>query len=265
MFTTSHAASRRRSGWRRAALLATAGAGIMAAASCVTPPDPNDEELLIAQGRDLFFNETFDGNGRTCGTCHREEDNFGLTTEFMAGLPDDDPLFVAEFDETLATLERPELMRDFGLILENLDGFQDLENVFTMRGVPHVLSLSTTVDSIDGPRTGWSGDGAPGDGSLRSFTTGAVIQHFPKTLNRVAGEDFRLPTDEELDAIEAFMLSLGRQEDLQLPLPLTGNLAARGQEVFNDAASGKCFGCHFNAGATVAPGLLPPDPGNRNF
>ena len=27
-------------------------------------------------------------------------------------------------------------MREFGLILENLDGFGDLANKFTMRGVP---------------------------------------------------------------------------------------------------------------------------------
>jgi hypothetical protein len=39
-------------------------------------------------------------------------------------LPDDDPLFVAEFDDDdldLDDLEDPELMRERGLILENLD------------------------------------------------------------------------------------------------------------------------------------------------
>jgi hypothetical protein len=44
-----------------------------------------------------------------------------------------------------------------------------------------------------------------------------VIQHFPRTLNRVEGTDFRLPTEDELDALEAFQLSLGRQEDIDLP------------------------------------------------
>ena len=51
--------------------------------------------------------------------------------------------------------------------------------------------------------TAWSGDGAPADGSLRSFAVGAVIQHFTKRLDRVPDVDFRLPTDEELDALEA--------------------------------------------------------------
>ena len=58
--------------------------------------------------------------------------------------------------------------------------------------------------------TGWSGDGAPGTGSLREFAIGAVTQHFTKTLARTAGRDFRLPTEHQLDAMEAFQLSLGR-------------------------------------------------------
>ena len=116
-----------------------------------------------------------------------------------------------------------------------------------------------------GPRTGWSGDGAPGDGSLRSFATGAVIQHFPKTLDRVAGVDFRLPTDDELDALEAFMLALGRQQDPSLPLPLRGTVARRGQEIFVDNTLGKCNFCHFNAGANADPAIFGAEVGNRSF
>jgi hypothetical protein len=132
-----------------------------------------------------------------------------------------------------------------------------------MRGVPHILALSTSVRSPTGPRTGWSGDGAPDDGSLRSFATGAVIQHFTKTLNRVPGIDFRLPIPAELDALEAFQLSLGRQTDLSLPLRLKGDLASRGQAIFLDNALGKCNLCHVNAGAiaNLGGGSL----GNANF
>jgi mono/diheme cytochrome c family protein len=233
--------------------------GAAALAACqTTPPDPKAE--LIAKGRALFFQETFAGNGRTCGTCHRQEENFTITPAFIATLPKDDALFVAEFVPALRqNFENPRLMREFGLILENLDGFDDLANKFTMRGVPHTLGLRTSVASPQGPRTGWSGDGAPGDGTLRSFATGAVIQHFTKTLNRVAGVDFRLPTDAELDALEAFQLSLGRQADLALPLPLNGTVAKRGQEIFLDNRLGKCNVCHGNAGANVAPG------NNANF
>ncbi len=229
------------------------------------PPPPTDPDPVV-EGERLFFNETFAGNGRTCGTCHRTEDNFGLTPAFIATLPDDDPLFVAETNPDLAeNFENPTLMRLFGLILENQDGFDDLANNFNMRGVPHTLALRTSVASAQGPQTGWSGDGSPGDGSLRSFTTGAVIQHFTLTTNRIPGVDFRLPTDEELDAIEAFMLSLGRQEDLELPLPLKGLVASRGQEIFLDNTLGKCNACHFNAGANGNPAIFGEGAGNLNF
>jgi mono/diheme cytochrome c family protein len=225
------------------------------------PSPPSD---LVSKGRDIFFNETFQGNGRTCGTCHRTEANFSINPAFIATLPANDPLFVAEFNPDLKkNFENPKLMRQFGLILENLDGFGDLENKFVMRGVPHVLAQRTSINSNQGPRTGWSGDGAPGDGSLRSFATGAVIQHFTKTLNRVAGVDFRLPTEDELDALEAFQLSLGRQQDLTLPLPLKGIVAKRGQEIFLDNKLGKCNLCHANAGATANFG--GGNIGNANF
>ncbi len=241
---------------------------ILALASCenleTEPSDP--QAALIAKGREIFCNETFAGNGRTCGTCHRTEENFTLSPAFIATLPADDPLFVAETNPKLAEgFENPVLMRAFGLILENQDGFDDLANNFNMRGVPHTLAQRTSIDSAQGPRTGWSGDGAPGDRSLRSFATGAVIQHFTKTLARVPGVDFRLPNDEELDALEAFQLSLGRQEDPELPLPLKGVVASRGQEIFLDITLGKCNACHFNAGANGDPGIFGAEAGNLNF
>ena len=201
----------------------------------------------IAEGADLFFNERFSGNGRTCATCHRAENNFTLDPAFIAQLPPDDPLFVAETNPALANLENSEMLRTFALITENVDGF---DKPGVLRGVPHTLALSTSVQSLMGPHTGWSGDGAPGDGSLRSFATGAVTQHFTRTLNRVPGVDFRLPTEHELDALEAFQLSLGRQSDPALPLRLKGVAAASGQAIFlNDV--GRCSRCHVNAGATA--------------
>jgi len=234
-------------------------------AACAKPvPEP---PLTAAdRGREIFFTETFGGNGRTCGTCHRAEDNFGLTPSFIATLPADDPLFVAETNPDLArSFEAPRQMRANGLILENLDGFEDLDNRFTLRGVPHTLAQRTSVASRDGPRTGWGGDGAPGDRSLRAFAVGAVVQHFPKTLNRVAGVDFRLPTEEELNDLEAFNLSLGRQEEITLPLTLADAAAMRGQTLFLDNNVARCNVCHFNAGANSNPAIFGEGAGNRNF
>src|SRR5437773_221179 len=184
--------------------------GLSGCKSASPPPDRLSQ--LIAKGSELSFNVTFGGNGRTCGTCHPAENNSTIDPPFIATLPKDNPLFVAEFNPALKeNFENPALMREFGLILENLDGFADLKNTFVMRGVPHALGLRNSVNSPGWPRTGWSGDGAPGDGSLRSFATGAVIQHFTTTLNRVPGIDFRLPTEDEPDALEAFQLSWRRR------------------------------------------------------
>ena len=252
-----------------------------------------DLEALIAEGEDLFFNATFSGNGRTCGTCHPAQNNFTIDPAFIRTLPCEDPLFVAEHaadrkacraaprqHKSLAkNFENPTLMRKFGLILENNDGMGDLENNFNMRGVPHIFSQPLSLTPQTGSsgsattppseRTGWSGDGAPfgqigqltTTGSLRDFAVGAVIQHFPKTTNREIGEDFVLPTPDQLTAMEAFQRSVGRQAELNLAtMVFTDTEVSAGRDVFNSDRS-SCAVCHFNGGATAifAPGE------NRNF
>jgi hypothetical protein len=227
---------------------------------------------LVERGRQLFMNETFNGNGRTCATCHPPTNNLTIDPAFIATLPVDDPLFVSEFNPDLAELENSTMLRNHGLILENVDGL-DKPGVF--RGVPHALGLrvSMTVNPEGDDRltrpdgstvvhaTGWSGDGAPGDGSLRSFAIGAVVQHFPKTLNRVPGEDFRLPTNAELDALEAFQMSLGRQAEIDLaPMSFADPDVHAGKDLFEGVGVNRgCSFCHSNAGANDADGH------NRNF
>lgn len=291
----------------------------------------NVDSSLINKGRDLFFNETFNGNGRTCGTCHKEDDNMALGIKTIAALPDSDPLFIVEqefrqdgsfnplFNEF--RMEKPALMRKLGLIVENLDGFIDETGDFTskavMRAPNHVLSVRTTLapppaqafddgtlpvdvaDLVFAERTGWGGDGTPTGfrddfdesnkrdltGSLRDFTIGAIVQHFTLTLERSAFEtegglpdgdprqpDFRFATEEELDAMEAFMLSIGRQEENQdlNTLVLKDEVADRGRRnymgfnVFDaDQLDGRpplnCNACHLNGGANTNPEFpFPP-------
>jgi hypothetical protein len=172
---------------------------------------------LINEGRRLFKKETFNGNGRTCETCHRENNNFTIDPVFIAKLPKNDPLFVAENNPDLKGLDDPVMLRKFGLILVNSDGFdKDNPKPAVLRNAPHLLGLSQTtaigVREFDYPgaatdhpvhETGWSADGAPGDGSLRCFPAGAIKQHFTKSMNRDEGHDFRLPTEHELDALLA--------------------------------------------------------------
>ncbi len=85
---------------------------------------------LVQRGAQLFFNETFAGNGRTCGTCHRLEDNLTIDPAFVATLPPSDPLFV--FPEGL----EDRTLLPHALIRENVDGFDDLGHKFVERSVP---------------------------------------------------------------------------------------------------------------------------------
>lgn len=213
---------------------------------------------LVRQGAQLFINETFGGNGRTCATCHPATNNVTIDVPFIASLPDDDPLFVAEFRSALAqNFENPVLMRGGALILENLDGFNDLPRKFVMRSVPHVLAMTTSINNTNIPfdntappnsnfppgfpanRTGWGGDGSPNSGSLRDFAIGAVTQHFTLTLNRRPGTDFRLPTAAQLDGMEAFQLALGRQQDVNVAaLKLRDRRVRLGRDLFNRLDTG---------------------------
>ncbi|MET0413031.1 MAG: hypothetical protein ABW217_17120 [Polyangiaceae bacterium] len=210
----------------------------------------------VCAGARLFFDETFAGNGRTCGSCHPAANNFALDASFVSSLPASDPLFVFERDAQLATLET-RFLRESAGILENVDGFEDLTNKFVVRSVPHMLSLATSItpDLADGTtrppvqRVGWSGDG-PGDGSLRQFFTAAVNQHFPRDLSRTPGVSFRSPSAQELDLALAFQLSLGRNNELDLAqVNLFDADANEGKRAFIDPNRGRCNECHANAGA----------------
>ena len=161
---------------------------------------------LELEGARVFSQETFDGNGRTCATCHPAANNFTLSPAFIATLPAHDPLFVAEFVPELASLEDPALMHGpRALILENIDGF-DQPPVF--RGTPHILNAALTAPY------GLSGN-VP---TLGEFALGAIVQHAPKRLDRVPGIHFRLPTQEEIDAVEAFQRSVFAPPDRNFDL-----------------------------------------------
>lgn len=244
---------------------------------------------LVTQGEDIFFNGTFEGNGRSCGSCHAAENNFTIDQPFISSLPANDPLFVAEFVPALIfgnpanldsngnpqRFENPALMRSFDLIVENVDGMGDLQNRFAMRGVPHNIGMAVSIDTppngLTPPddRTGWSGEGAPSgvvggiavSGRLRDFMVGAIVQHYPLTPARsfdAPYPDFRAPTIAELDALEAFLFSLGRQQELDLDtLVLADASADAGKILFRDgspAGSFTCNNCHRNAGANALRG-----------
>lgn len=227
----------------------------------------------VMRGAYLFAHETFGGNGRTCSTCHRLEHNFTIDPAFIAALPASDPLFVAETNPALAQLEDPKLLRERALVRTNADGYDQPP---VLRSVQHLFALSTTQGLENAvlpfPRTppdhalGWSGDGAPGRGTLHEFAVGAIAQHLTRDLRRRSGVDFRLPSQEELDALEAFELFNGRQKMVDgRPLVLRDAHAEAGRKLFLTSNTGaKCSTCHVDFGTLdektppLAYGVLAP-------
>jgi hypothetical protein len=231
-------------------------------------------------GADIFFRENFNGNGRTCGTCHRVERNFTIDVPFIARLPPTDPLFIAENHSDnlpLDGLEIPQQMHERGLILENVDGTQPEGPTarFVLRSVPHNLSMGTSIKRFDSfpekpaERTGWGGDGAPSTGTngsnvtmtgrLADFTMGAINQHFTRSLNRVPGTDFRKATEAEGQAVATFMRQLGRLNEISInSVAFSDPGAEAGRQRFISIG---CDQCHGNAGANVGS---PPANSNIN-
>lgn len=243
--------------------------------------NPDELAALVATGRSLFHSETFQGNGRRCGTCHVESNNFTIDPAFIEKLPSGDPLFVHERNGDLSrNFESAQALRRGGLILGNPDGSDDLAGKFVLRAVQPLQAIGTQIKapapdfftdftsadpSINPPeRLGWSNDALP----LREFAIGAIVQHGTKTLARRNGTDFRLPSDEELDAIAAYVLSIGRQEDFDLTrLKLNSAAAMSGLKLYTDTGMigepghKNCNACHFNGGGTGAYALNPAVPG----
>src|SRR6185436_3759964 len=115
--------------------------------------------------------------------------------------------------------------------------------------------------------TGWGGDGAPGRGTIAEFALGAIVQPATKDPRRRPGTDFRIPTQAELDAMEAFQLFTGRQKFVDArPLVFRDTGAQNGSNLFLTFESGaKCTNCHFDMGQNSAGGSVGPNLGNLNI
>jgi hypothetical protein len=222
----------------------------------VAQPISMEEALLIDEGFDIFMEETFEGNGRTCGTCHVPSQQYTISPDFISTLSGGDLALV--FASVVPGLENPTLVEQFGLF--NTGGGDALAPAGgadspIFRASQQITALNVTTinffgladaDGRGSHRLGWAGNGSPSggfhhgnddlnaDGTVRAFANGAIAQHFTRRLDRVAKStacdvdindpgadcleayDFRFASDQELDALEAFQRWLGRR-----PAPAT--------------------------------------------
>lgn len=138
--------------------------------------------------------EPFGGNGRSCGDCHMPGDNFGISTDRIATLDNDHPLFYRGLDED------QELLRLYGLMRVIVPGQID-----EFRQSPKLVHLQEQCDKRGNcDSLGLLGDRAT---NLCAFSIQAVSNHMAKTTRRIAGKDFRVPTDKECRWLVAYMLS----------------------------------------------------------
>lgn len=148
-------------------------------------------------------------------------------------------------DHTLLTHGR-------GLILENIDGFKAKE---VFRASPHLLALARTAPF------GLSGE----FDSLDDFSDGAVVQHFPKSLARISGVDFRHPTREELAAMSEFMFEISNPSTNALDLDrLATTEAQKRGRAFFFGDEGRCSKCHSGPVLALSDGSLSGSVSNVN-
>lgn len=179
-------------------------------AGCATPPERKGQQLFAgcvgavddrATLREGLFvcederePEPFGGNGRACGDCHVPGDHFGISVERIARLPADHPFFFRGLDEDQGLLRRHGLVH-----VVTPDGIDEF------RQTPKLVHLQKLCDE-DGScdALGLLGDRVP---NLCVFSTQAIANHMAKSVARVPGKDFRLPTSEECEWLVAYMLS----------------------------------------------------------
>ena len=164
-------------------------------AGCV---DEVDDERTVETGQFVCHGppepEPFGGNGRACGSCHVPGDNFGMSLSTIATLPESHPFFYPGLDENLA------LLREFGLVhVIAPGGIDEFRRTGKLNHLQRLCSSSGRCDAL-----GLLSDRTR---DLGAFSVQAVENHLAKTVARVPGEDFRVPTEKELDALVAYMLS----------------------------------------------------------
>jgi hypothetical protein len=136
----------------------------------------------------------FDGNGRSCGDCHVPGDNFGISAKRIARLPDNHPFFYPGLDED------QRLLRTHGLVHVIVPGQID-----EFRQTPKLVHLKAMCEENGNcDSLGLLGDR---NKNLCTFSIEAIRNHMAKTVNRVPGKDFRLPSKDECEALVAYMLS----------------------------------------------------------
>jgi len=211
----------------------------------VPVPAPGPARPTFEAGEDLFFHETFAGNGRTCATCHDPRNEFTMSPQLAQerrALDPEHPLFRPVDSDDGGGADYTTVLQHalFNVTLAlpptvTLPDFPGRRTITVRRGVPSIANAAIT-----GP---YLADGRAA--TLQDQAAGAIRDHIQPT---------RPVLPNELDAIAAFErelfypLRLRALTDAADPLPrppgfslaLSGAAALRGKEAFDL----RCRRCH---------------------
>lgn len=223
----------------------------------------NSQQQEIILGRTLFNNETFDGNGRTCATCHIPTEHFTITPGIVErafqrsqrpGHGNESALFRALDDDRdqagnyteMRTRATFNVKIDVApnITVENCASYPDrCEQLPDGHYRVTLRRRSPTVEDTAAMDQHLLHDGRMG-ANLANQAVGAVETH---------NEPGRLPTLAEANAIAAFQRGLFSShameeffEEGEAPgLPAARNaLEAQGKVFFEDGPRGLCAMCH---------------------
>ena len=138
------------------------------------------------------------------------------------------------------------------LILENIDGFTELE---VFRASPPLINIAETAPY------GFSSEIA----DLGDFSNGAIVQHGPRSLNRIPWVDFRPAEQAELDALEAFQNTIRVPADGNYDLDrfAISDLQMQGRDLFFSDTL-QCSRCHSGPVMATVDGTIPGIPEGVN-
>ena len=212
-----------------------------------------------AFGERVFFQETFRGNGRTCGTCHQRETEFALTPEFVQATHDRDPgnpLFrPIDSDDGLG--------RDYTSLLQHalinveiplaanvtLVNDQGRRSIIVKRAVPSIVNVALTAPyQLDGRMP-----------TLRAQARSAIKSHF---------QPRREPNPREILALVRFQSDVFEPQRLKqvleapdgnppapgFSMPVSSPVAVQGRAVFQRA----CARCHGGETGSLVNAGTPP-------
>jgi cytochrome c peroxidase len=236
-------------------------ASLLLAGSLVLAAPDDTRTAPFRLGEDVFFHETFGGNGRTCSTCHDPRNEFTVSPELVQQRFQADPthpLFrPIDSDDgrgnSYATLLDHALFRVTIPLHPNVTLIDTpLERTITVwRGVPSIANVQLTAPYLQDGRAA----------TLPEQALGAIRGHM---------QPARKPTARELESLDTFQQQFfyplrlraltDSSDTLPKPpgfsIPVTSDAAVRGKASFDR----HCRQCHDGE-----LGSLPRDPSLSNF